>query len=326
MKKYISLVFVFLMFIFIFSCNKENKTLDNQYRSDDLWAFKETDENLDVDTFFLAPACATGSEKEPTLDYSSSKRMSQFEGSIKMEKGIYDEQTRFFAPYYHEALVYVSLLDDEEKKNKYLDEAYKEVKEAFEYYLYNYNKGNKIILAGFSEGALMCLRLLNDFINNDLFYNNYLACYAIGYLVEDSYLASSDKIKMAEGETDLKCIISFNTEAIDTTATFIVKENQKSNAINPLTWKRDTSVASKDLNKGAVFLNTYGEITKTLDNFTGCYIDSNRGTLKVTDVIKDDYNKLKDSFGDGCYHLYDYQFFYNNLKENVIKRINAKEQ
>jgi hypothetical protein len=240
-----------------------------------------------------------------------------------MNKGIYDSNTRFFSPYYHEALVYVSLLDDDNKKNEYLDNAYKEVKEAFEYYLNNYNKGNKIILAGFSEGALMCLKLLKDFINNDSFYNNYLACYEIGYLVTDEYLASSERIKMAENETDKKCIISFNTEAIDTTSTFIVKENEKSNAINPLSWKRDNEVASKDLNKGAVFLNTYGEITSIKDNFTGCYIDKIRGTLKVTDVIKDDYNSLKDSFGDGCYHRYDYQFFYNNLKDNVIKRINA---
>lgn len=323
MKKIYTLLLLFVLFVLLTSCNKENKNDNNQYKNPDLWAFKEDDESLNVDTFFLAPACATGSEKEPVLDYTSSKRMSQFQGSIKMNKGIYDSNTRFFSPYYHEALVYVSLLDDENKKNEYLDNAYKEVKEAFEYYLNNYNKGNKIILAGFSEGALMCLKLLKDFVNNDSFYNNYLACYAIGYLVTDDYLASNERIKMAENETDKKCIISFNTEAIDTTNTFIVKENEKSNAINPLSWKRDNEVASKDLNKGAVFLNTYGEITSKKDNFTGCYIDKNRGTLKVTDVIKDDYNSLKDSFGDGCYHKYDYQFFYNNLKDNVIKRINA---
>lgn len=323
MKKIYTLLLIFVLFVLLTSCNKENKNDNNQYKNPDLWAFKEDDESLNVDTFFLAPACATGSEKEPVLDYTSSKRMSQFQGSIKMNKGIYDSNTRFFSPYYHEALVYVSLLDDENKKNEYLDNAYKEVKEAFEYYLNNYNKGNKIILAGFSEGALMCLKLLKDFVNNDSFYNNYLACYAIGYLVTDDYLASNERIKMAENETDKKCIISFNTEAIDTTNTFIVKENEKSNAINPLSWKRDNEVASKDLNKGAVFLNTYGEITSKKDNFTGCYIDKSRGTLKVTDVIKDDYNSLKDSFGDGCYHKYDYQFFYNNLKDNVIKRINA---
>ena len=323
MKKYISLVFVFLIFVFLFSCNKENKNDNNQYSSDELWAVKETDENLDVDTFFIAPACTTGKKEEAVLDYNNAKRMSQFNGTILMQKGIYDEKTRFFAPYYHQAFMFVLLTDDIDYKNELLNNAYKDVKDSFEYYLNNYNNGNKIILAGFSEGATMVLRLLKDFINNDKFYNNYLASYAIGELVTDEYLNSSDRIKMAEGENDLKCIISFNSEAIDTKSSKIVKENEKSNAINPLSWKRDNEIASKDLNKGAVFLDTYGKVTSEVANFTGCYIDESRGTLKVTDVIKDDYNRMKDSLGDGCYHIYDYQFFYKNLKENVAKIIEA---
>ena len=28
-------------------------------------------------------------------------------------------------------------------------------------------------------------------------------------------------------------------------------------------------------------------------------------------------------FSDGIYHLYDYQFFYRNLQENVEARLNA---
>ena len=120
MKKIYTLLLIFVLFVLLTSCNKENKNDNNQYKNPDLWAFKEDDESLNVDTFFLAPACATGSEKEPVLDYTSSKRMSQFQGSIKMNKGIYDSNTRFFSPYYHEALVYVSLLDDENKKNEYL--------------------------------------------------------------------------------------------------------------------------------------------------------------------------------------------------------------
>ena len=38
--------------------------------------------------------------------------------------------------------------------------------------LENLNNGNKIILAGFSEGADMCLRLLKDYIGNRKFYNS----------------------------------------------------------------------------------------------------------------------------------------------------------
>lgn len=320
MKKIILFIFMF-SFIFLLSCTKEKTLIDNEYKDDDLWVYKEVDEDIKVDTFFLAPACTTGNATETVLDYNNEKRMSQFLGTVKMQKGIYDEKTRFFSPYYHQGFIYAFINGDEKYENEILDNAYNDVKNSFLYYLDHFNNGNKIILAGFSEGANLALRLLKDFIDDESFYNKYVACYAYGSLVSDEYLNSNKLLKMAEKEDDNKCIISFNTEAVDTTNSFVVKENEKTNSINPLSWKRDNEIALKELNKGAVFLNTYGEVTSEINNFTGCYIDSKRGTLKVTDVIKENYNKMKDSFGDGCYHLYDYQFFYNNLKENVSKRI-----
>ena len=168
----------------------------------------------------------------------------------------------------------------------------------------------------------MCLRLLKDYIGNNKFYNKFVCCYAIGTKVTEEYLNNHKRLKFAQNELDQKVIISFNTEDPQTTSSLFVLENEVSYCINPLTWITTYEVADKSLNKGAVFLNSYGEITKTVNNFTGCYIDQKRGTLKVTDVNKDDYNSMKDLMGDGSFHLYDYQFFYENLKENVNKRIN----
>lgn len=319
-KTILTFLFIFISCVLV-GCSKTT----NAYEDDSLWVYKEIDKDFTCDTFFLAPAATTGNADMPTLDYSNEKNMSKFAGAVKMQKGIYDTQTRFFAPYYHEAFMYVYTLD-EKTKNQYLDAAYRDVKEAFEYYLKYYNNGNKIIIAGFSEGADMSLRLLKDFINNDNFYKNFVACYAIGNIVTDKYLNSNEKLKFATGETDTKVIISFNCEDPNTTESLFISKNDKTNSINPLTWTRTNEVADKSLNKGAVFLNTYGEITSTIKNFTGCYIDELRGTLKVTDVNKDDYNSMKYFMGDGVFHLYDYQFFYENLKENVIKRINSNEK
>ena len=51
---------------------------------------------------------------------------------------------------------------------------------------------------------------------------------------------------------------------------------------------------------------------------TGAYLDENRGTLCVTDVDASEYSNSL--FPDGVYHLYDYQFFFRNLQENVAVR------
>ena len=54
---------------------------------------------------------------------------------------------------------------------------------------------------------------------------------------------------------------------------------------------------------------------------TGAYIDPDRGTLRVVDVDPEDYSSSL--FPDGVYHLYDYQFFFRNLQENVQVRTQA---
>ena len=58
-----------------------------------------------------------------------------------------------------------------------------------------------------------------------------------------------------------------------------------------------------------------------LPALTGAYIDPLRGTLKCPDIRPEDY--ASPLFEDGVYHLYDYQFFYRNLQENVAVRLRA---
>lgn len=47
------------------------------------------------------------------------------------------------------------------------------------------------------------------------------------------------------------------------------------------------------------------------------------GALKVPDVSPEDYPPGLSIFSEGIYHLYDYQFFYRNLEENVGVRLEA---
>ena len=43
----------------------------------------------------------------------------------------------------------------------------------------------------------------------------------------------------------------------------------------------------------------------------------------VTDVTTDEYPAGIDSLGAGSYHVYDYQFFFRNLEQNVVARAEA---
>ena len=127
----------------------------------------------------------------------------------------------------------------------------------------------------------------------------------------------------AEGETDIGVVVSFDCEAPDVKGTFIIPKGTKAVSINPLNWKTDSTPADKTENKGACFTDYSGEIVKEIPELCGCYIDEKRGTLKVTDVDVKDYPAMISLFPEGAYHIYDYQFFFRNLQENVGKRTEA---
>lgn len=289
------------------------------YSDTDKWAYFENEaSNKDADVFFICPTVYMGGNNMPLSD---EKAKSNFLGATNMEKGIYDENCRFLAPYYRQASLDVYEADS--STEEYFDIAYDDVKAAFEYYLKNCNNGRPIVLAGFSQGADMSIRLLKDCFADENVNKLLVACYAIGWHITEEEMASFPHLKFATGETDTGVIISFNSEDKSVTNSLLIGENEKTLAINPLNWKTDGTVADKSENKGACFTNYDGEITKEIPNLTGANIDSERGALKVTDIVPDDYPPVLSLFSAGVYHLYDYQFFYRNLQENVAKRIDA---
>ena len=55
----------------------------------------------------------------------------------------------------------------------------------------------------------------------------------------------------------------------------------------------------------------------------GVRLDTLAEGLVVTDVTPADYPPVLDIFPEGAYHLYDYMFFFMNLKQNVADRTAA---
>ena len=107
------------------------------------------------------------------------------------------------------------------------------------------------------------------------------------------------------------------------TDSLMIPAGTRTLAINPLNWKTDGTPAGKEENLGACFTDYSGKIITELPQLTGAYIDAQRGALKVTDVTPEEYPAGLSLFADGVYHLYDYQFFYRNLQENVGVRLEA---
>lgn len=286
------------------------------------WAYWRVGENKPADLFIVCPTVDLGMGGNKNMSLADNEAKKNFYGALNMERGIYEQHCRMYAPYYRQAVLADYDLPANEAE-PYFNLAYKDVRAAFVYYMQHENNGRPFVLAGFSQGAEMCLRLLKEFGNDDFVKNSMVACYAIGWRFTPQEAEQYPYIRPAQSAGDLGTVIMFNSEAPEVTASLMVPHGEKSFCINPLNWRTDGTMADKALNSGACFTDYSGSIKREVPQLTGCCIDTERGVLKVTDIDKKQYPPVLSIFTDGIYHLYDYQFFYRNLQQNVGLRINT---
>lgn len=320
MRKKTTALFLALSLVFVLAGCGKTEEQSSMYAQAENWAYLETDKTADADVFFICPTVYSGAEDSFNMSMDDEATKSDFLGATNMEKGIYDQDARFFAPYYRQVGLYVYTLPVAERE-AYLSIAYEDVKDAFTYYLEHYNQGRPIIVAGFSQGADMSIRLLKDCFADEEVNDLLVACYAIGWSITEEELGEYPHLRVASGEDDTGVIISFNSEAETVTDSVMIPAGTRALAINPLNWKTDGTPAGKEENLGACFTNYNGDIVTEIPQLTGAYLDVERGALRVTDVTPEEYPPVLPTFSEGVYHLYDYQFFYRNLQENVAVRL-----
>ena len=273
-----------------------------------------------MDVFLVCPLVDTRSEHN-ALDLND-RLKGRFLNALDMERGIYEEAGRMFSPYYRQMSVNAYRLpEDAYEQAKAI--AVRDVADAFRWYLENENNGRGIILAGFSQGSQMCMELLKEFYGGDgeeaqALRQQLVAVYAIGWRVTEEDVAAYPQIVPATGESDTGCVISFDCEDGSLSGTLVIPEGVKSLSVNPLNWATDSTPADASLNLGAVFSATADPVPE----FCGAVIGE-RGELIVPDISAEDYPPVLDLFPEGAYHVYDYMFFFTNLKKNVLDRTEA---
>jgi len=292
-----------------------NDALD--YNDAESWAYFALGEDTGVDVFLVCPTVDTKSETN-SFDLNE-KLKAKFVNALDMEKGIYEDAGRLYSPYYRQMSMNAYTLSEAERAQA-KEVAYADVSAAFRHYLDHENGGRALILAGFSQGSDMCLELMKEYYGGEAnaLREKLVAVYAIGWSVMEDMVAAYPQIVPAQGETDVGTVISFDCEDGTLSDTLVIPAGTKALSINPLNWKTDGTPADKSLNSGAV-LSTGAEPVPAL---CGGYLGT-RGELVVTDVTPADYPAVIDIFPDGSYHIYDYLFFFTNLKQNVAARVNA---
>lgn len=288
------------------------------YSSAGNWIVYADGENTDADIFIIAPTVSTGDDYIMKLDESAP--LSSFLSQTNVFREIFGPTSRTFSPLYRQATMKTYDLPREDW-DYYMEIAFRDVSAAFQYYLENENDERPIILMGFSQGADMGIRLMQEYFGDEQLASQLVAAYLIGSPITAEMTEKYPQLKMAQGEGDTGVIISFDCETPEVKESVLNPADQKILSINPLNWKTDSTPADKSLNKGSRLLNGRGELKREATELCGAYIDPNRGVLKVTDVDAADYKPVLSILGPGVLHVYDTQLFYQNLKDNAALRL-----
>jgi hypothetical protein len=284
----------------------------------------------DVDTFYIYSTIFMGAN-EGDPDYATLDNAEMLDG-IKIEHAIkssvFEESTNLFIPLYrqssmkHAAEVF---LKDGIIEAALTGTPYTDITTALDYYFENYNNGRPFVIAGHSQGsAILRLVLKNYFKEHPDYYQRMVAAYAIGYSITSDDLAANPHMKFATGESDTGVILSWhaegpkNVEANGPIPNVAIRKNGIS--INPLNWKRDETYAPASMNLGSLVMDENGA-TEIRDIDADAQVNIARGTV-VTNA-KAIPNEMTELAGPQCYHQDDYSIFYNNIKDNVAKRIAA---
>lgn len=304
------------------------------YSQEDCWVrFPETI-TKDVDTFYIySTVYVDSSFEEGSTDYATLDNPEMLLGAYGeyvTNASVYEDSTNLFMPYYRQSgMRYAAEVS---KKTGDIDSAlsglsYDDISTALDYYFENCNNGRPFIIAGHSQGSAMVRYVLKNYFKEHTdYYKRMIAAYAIGYSITKEDLEAYPYLKFASGESDTGVIVSWNTEGPKN-----VEENAPNavilpNAIsiNPLNWKLDDTYAPASENLGSLMLNEEASDYEITDVGADAQVVPGRGVI-VTNTSYDQY-AAAEFFGPQSFHEDDYTLYYNNIKDNVAKRIAAYQE
>ena len=296
----------------------------SDYSDENNW-MKIPEITKEVDTFYIYPTVvADASEDVPDIvpiDYEPMRTNAQ--GVYEMQGTVYEESTNVFAPYYRQSnLIAIGNLRGDDLFQYQMQEQRTDIYAALDYYFENYNNGRPFILAGHSQGSIMSIIVLGDYMQaHPEYYERMVAAYPIGFSVTKEWLEEHPYLKFAEGADDTGVIITWNTEGPGNKGQDNIVVEEGAISINPLNWKRDDTYAGVDENLGSLVQNEETGEYEIKDGMGDAQVDTERGVVICT--TDTDYVPAAEVFGPASLHRWDYGLYYVNIQKNVADRINS---
>ena len=273
----------------------------------------ETRDNR-TDVFFIHPTSFFGEAEKVAWNADLRDTVVNNETdsrSILYQTTVFNGSCRVFAPRYRQANMKSFYVLGTKSANEAFDLAYSDVRKAFLYFLRNYNHNRPIIIASHSQGSLHAIRLLQEFFDGKALQNQLVCAYVIGYQIKKDAFR---KLPVGDHANQTHCFVGWRSYGKGEIPKGAAAERGNSVCVNPLTWTTDEGYASPELHKG--IMNGFRTITP---HTVGAEIEPTAKILWVDTELLQDEKKVKIK----NLHIYDYNLFWMNIRENIKLRIDA---
>jgi len=294
--------YLFIVAIILLAACTPAETIPDapDYGEEESWYI--TDRNGDIDLFYISSTETFDYEKDgATVHWAWAADSSACRGMRDEMEGVDNRLSgnlNYYSPFYRQ-MTMETYLDTALIANRF-PVAMDDVRNAFRYYIDNYNEGRPFVLAGFSQGGQVLVELLKELPEN--LQQRMVAAYVLGWKITESEVDKYDSIIPARGADDTGVTICYNSVDEPENANPLVSEGN-SVAINPVNWVTDATPA--------VLFDT---LTVTLDQ---------ESKLLIVDGFEGSGYAWKPYFNDGCYHTFEIRWYSDCLKENIATRCRA---
>jgi len=278
--------------------------------------------------FYIHPTSylATSHWNAPLDDVESQDRAHNL---IHLTASPFNAAREIWVPRYRQA-AFGAFLTDTPDGDKALDAAYADVEQAFAFFLSSIDRDTPIVLAGHSQGALHLLRLLREHVKGTPEAGRIAAAYAVGWPVSLSHDLPELGLQPCAQPDQSGCIASWMSFAepadpglalakFSETSGFDGKPRGEEAILcfNPLTGTTG-GTADAGLNRGTLVPDLLMKSGTLRPAMVPARCDS-RGLLLIGQPPE--MGNLV--FPGNNYHVYDIPLFWENLRLDTIRRVNA---
>lgn len=267
--------------------------------------------NQQADVFFVYPTLLTN-KRDPRWNApinDSIINADVLKWVVPYQAAAWATAARLFVPYYrqnHYRAFFEPYLNQGGTTAKAL--AYNDVKNAFEYYLKHENKGNPIILAGHSQGAIHLKKLLQEFFDGTELHQQLVAAYLVGARVKKNEFTS---LQPLSSPTATGGYISWNSYKMGKLPKY-ADWYKGAVTTNPITWDSTSSSDFAD-HKGLLYYNQ-----EMIANCLKAHVTDGLLWVSLPKVPK----RFWVSFLND-YHRFDITFFWEDINQNAQQRVKA---